>query len=324
MNKLKFIPVLAVVALLSACGTKSEAVKAPKFDKEGAEVQYTEFMTDLTENAQALDIMGDKKAASFEMKSEAVELQSNVLKRDGKNFNSESRFEQETNSGQYDSKSLVGKEKVNRTVTEEYETTDYHYRRVNNTKFNGSVQEVVHGDVHYLGSVDIDCHVVGLMDEVTDEKPFDTLIDQYVKGDVYYYGGLNRAEGVFVSLSSLSEEALVNYTFNKNDKTFTFTYKLEQLAQEEKNDQDEVVFVSDYVVYTKTQMTFNGGNYKISQYYETKNVMTYKMDVMQNNTQYYADDVIEDISKGSYSASFTSKEVNLKPASTEGFMFMVW
>ena len=324
MNKLKFIPVLAVVALLSACGTKSEAVKAPKFDKEGAEVQYTEFMAGLSENAQTLDIIGDKKAASFEMKSEAAELQSNVLKRDGKNFYSESRFEQETNSGQYDSKSLVGKEKTNRTVTEDYETTDYHYRRVNNTKFNGSVQEVVRDDVHYLGSVDIDCHVVGLMDEVTDEKPFNALMDQYVKGDVYYYGGLNRAEGVFVSLSSLSEEELVNYTFNKNDKTFTFTYKLEQLAQEEKNDQDEVVFVTDYVVYAKTQMTFNGGNYKISQYYETKNVMTYKMDIMQSNTQYYADDVIEDISKGSYSASFTSKEVNLKPASTEGFMFMVW
>ena len=324
MNKLKFIPVLAVVALLSACGTKSEAVKAPKFDKEGAEIQYTEFMAGLSENAQALDIMGDKKAASFEMKSEAADLQSNVLKRDGKNFYSEYRFEQETNSGQYDSKSLVGKEKTNRTVTEDYETTDYHYRRVNNTKFNGSVQEVVYGDVHYLGSVDIDCHVFGLMDEVTDEKPFNALMDQYVKGDVYYYGGLNRAEGVFVSLSSLSEEELVNYTFNKNDKTFTFTYKLEQLAQEEKNDQDEVVFVSDYVVYAKTQMTFNGGNYKISQYYETKNVMTYKMDIMQSNTQYYADDVIEDISKGSFSASFTSKEVNLKPASTEGFMFMVW
>ncbi len=324
MNKLKFIPVLAVVALLSACGTKSEAVKAPKFDKEGSEVQYTEFMAGLSENAQALDIMGDKKAASFEMKSEAVELQSNVLKRNGKNFYGESRFEQETNSGQYDSKSLVGKEKTNRTVTEDYETTDYHYRRVNNTKFNGSVQEVVRGDVHYLGSVDIDCHVVGLMDEVTDEKPFEKLMDQYVKGDVYYYGGLNRAEGVFVSLSSVSEEDLVNYTFNKNDKTFTYTYKLEQLAQEEKNDQDEVVFVSDYVVYAKTQMTFNGGNYKISQYYETKNVMTYKMDIMQSNTQYYADDVIEDISKGSYSATFTSKEVNLKPASTEGFMFMVW
>lgn len=324
MNKLKFIPVLAVVALLSACGTKSEAVKAPKFDKEGAEVQYTEFMAGLSENAQALDIMGDKKAASFEMKSEAADLQSNVLKRDGKNFYSEYRFEEETNSGQYDSKSLVGKEKTNRTVTEDYETTDYHYRRVNNTKFNGSVQEVVRDDVHYLGSVDIDCHVVGLMDEVTDEKPFNALMDQYVKGDVYYYGGLNRAEGVFVSLSSLSEEELVNYTFNKNDKTFTFTYKLEQLAQEEKNDQDEVVFVTDYVVYAKTQMTFNGGNYKISQYYETKNVMTYKMDIMQSNTQYYADDVIEDISKGSYSASFTSKEVNLKPASTEGFMFMVW
>lgn len=324
MNKLKFIPVLAVVALLSACGTKSEAVKAPKFDKEGAEVQYTEFMAGLSENAQALDIMGDKKAASFEMKAEAAEFQSNVLKRDGKNFYSESRFEEETNSGQYDSKSLVGKEKTNRTVTEDYETTDYHYRRVNNTKFNGSVQEVVRGDVHYLGSVDIDCHVVGLMDEVTDEKPFNALMDQYVKGDVYYYGGLNRAEGVFESLASLSEEALVNYTFNKNDKTFTFTYKLEQLAQEEKNDQDEVVFVSDYVVYAKTQMTFNGDNYKISQYYETKNVMTYKMDIMQSNTQYYADDVIEDISKGSFSASFTSKEVNLKPASTEGFMFMVW
>ena len=148
MNKLKFIPVLAVVALLSACGTKSEAVKAPKFDKEGAEVQYTEFMAGLSENAQALDIMGDKKAASFEMKSEAAELQSNVLTRDGKNFYTEYRFEEETNSGQYDSKSLVGKEKTNRTITEDYETTDYHYRRVNNTKFNGSVQEVVHGDVH--------------------------------------------------------------------------------------------------------------------------------------------------------------------------------
>ena len=71
MNKLKFIPVLAVVSLLSACGEsgKLASVKAPKFEKEGTEIEVEKFFEDVDKYAMSLDFNNNKRMSSKEIKS---------------------------------------------------------------------------------------------------------------------------------------------------------------------------------------------------------------------------------------------------------------
>ena len=47
MKIIKFIPALAMIALLSACGTKSGSFKAPKFEKEGASIEKEVFVSEI-------------------------------------------------------------------------------------------------------------------------------------------------------------------------------------------------------------------------------------------------------------------------------------
>ena len=72
MNKLKFIPVLAVVSLLSACGQSSTfvTVKAPKFEKEGQEIEVEDFFKGVDTNVMALDFNNNKRMSSKEIITE--------------------------------------------------------------------------------------------------------------------------------------------------------------------------------------------------------------------------------------------------------------
>ena len=57
MKKLKFIPVLAVAALLSACGSNGVSVKAPKFAKMGEEVSFEKFDEEINKRFDELDFL---------------------------------------------------------------------------------------------------------------------------------------------------------------------------------------------------------------------------------------------------------------------------
>ena len=70
MNKLKFIPILAAVALLSACEAKAGArLKAPKFAKEGEECEAEVAFDKITDGLDNLDTRDSKfigsKVASY-------------------------------------------------------------------------------------------------------------------------------------------------------------------------------------------------------------------------------------------------------------------
>ena len=60
MKIIKFIPALAMIALLSACGTKSGSFKAPKFEKEGASIEKEVFVSEINTAVDASVYKGEE------------------------------------------------------------------------------------------------------------------------------------------------------------------------------------------------------------------------------------------------------------------------
>ena len=326
MNKSKFIPVLAVVALLSACGTSNKiAVKEPKFDKEGTKVEYTAFISGLEDAASSLTIMSEEKLPSFDLNFKLGTSEEKVFNRNDKVASREFGYESESLKMQYDSNNAVTSEKYENVQYEEYATGQSDSATFKDTfHFNGGTQSVMYDDAEYIANVDLDGKKVGLMNQASETVTYEDLINYYVKTQFLQYSGLGMADNLFLNLKNLNDGQLPYFNFFQNKKVFTFTYKMSLKNEEVRNGDDELVKTVDTTGYQKGQFLLDGNACKFKIFIEYSVVTTYAMDSVEDSIQHYAGEVYEVNYKESVEAEYTLKEINLKPLSYDGFLFMVY
>lgn len=331
MNKLKFIPVLAVVSLLSACGQSSKfvTVKAPKFEKEGQEIEVEDFFKGVDTNASALDFNNNKRMSSKEIKSSFRYEDVDTYKR-GKDVIRHTVY-QEMDEGiaKYDAPhSLISvKGEYGNDTLEENKFTGKQ-EEIDHKYFDTMYQRVQYGDELCYASVDPKAQAIYMYGIDMDEYDIPSLADNIAKDMVLEYMYLNTMEDVLDALDSASssEEALAEWKMyqNKNTYTLIYTHDTEPRDVLDSNDSTIVKFTVSGKFERKLQMKFDGNNLKISYYYEDYAIRTYKSNYYENGFYFAEGDVEEMVSRESLQCEMKEKDVSLKELSYEGYQVLYY
>lgn len=109
MNKLKYIPILALAALLSSCGVFGG--KAPKFENEGEEInKYADFCNRYDNTLLDSEVMdSDVLFTDRLIKSSVYENQITTVKRGNKELSKTETTSSSKSEGQYDADNYVAK-----------------------------------------------------------------------------------------------------------------------------------------------------------------------------------------------------------------------
>ena len=282
MNKLKFIPILAAVALLSACEAKASAyLKAPKFAKEGEECEAEVAFNKVLDGLQNLDTQDSKfigsKVASYYNATQTVF----TINRDGK------FFEEHTETNTYEMKLqsdfnnkviTVETEKVEELTDKTLKAYSYSERDEETTKMR--FQKATYGNVDYYVCAHEDTKVADLYGSISNPGVLADEHDYFTKGHINYEMGINLINEYLEYVDNVSEETFANFKFFDNDNISTMTYAWES------DEMDVNTSGENPVTYAKKkesssekfQFTFNNGNFKAVFYAENTVTFKYLMD----------------------------------------------
>ena len=311
MKKIKLVPVLAIVALLSACGVnKGISMKAPKFAKQGEEVSYTEFKAKLDEAFEASEIVKeDAKFGDRVITTKEASLQKTVVKNGKKELGREERKSAYEDKFQYDFDNFVG----NATCSFKGYTLskDAHGEKTSEDNENTSAQfqfgEGTHSNRFYC--YDLDNKFYYLEAALADGETKDHLFGIFLKEGIY--DALNEGLNAIPS----NEEQAAEFKFYVNGKTFTFIDSYDE-SGDMKDDGNNVIGTYKDKGELKIQIDFTDGAQKLK----------IAMEVSENSNytaayQSYGegDEVTSEI-KMYVDNNVQSKKVSLKAIDTSDFI----
>lgn len=305
MRKLRYIPIIALTALLSSCDLfGGNKMKAPSFAKEGDEVKYSEFKEKLQQAAQDCEF-SDEESILGDRVEKVSTSQSEVRnwKRGKKEI--EKSDEQRTSKGesQYDYDNLVAKATTESKVTTKsssqtgsesststYNTETYfQFDKISGTKYliQADAKRMV-----YSGAISVS-------GKQTEEDVFDNL----VRGDISVIYS-------YFMYSIPSEQLAKEYLFHVNGDTL-FTFSLDTDEDVENN--------ANYVYHTSTklkaQLDLTNKKEVFRYSYEYKEEYTYNRDY----DVYQEDDVVTVETKAYAEYTVNAKSVTVKPVSLENY-----
>ncbi|MBO4856832.1 MAG: hypothetical protein J5511_05645 [Bacilli bacterium] len=329
MKNLKIIPILAIVALLSACGeSKQQKVKAPKFDKEGDAIEKADFFETLEFNSAGIDISNSKRIGSKVLTMSYGSSWATSVTRENKLYKETAELDFGNSKSEMDAKSAVIRS------TSEWTSTDYtNYPNFGSEEesykemYDDYYQVVNFDGKDYYAYVNAKQKTVSIMGPAENVEERAEAFDYFAKSSFYYGVGLQYAEQMFNTASGASDEEIAKYWgFYKNGDTLTLSYNYEEEPVEVYDNPDSENPVLQYTeknsATAKLQITFTGSSFKLVQYQEYNYECTYAVDIM-GNMQYYAGDVYKEGRKFSLTSEMKDAKLNVKPVNYEGFYFYV-
>ena len=320
MNKLKFIPALALVALLSACGSKASSIKAPKFQKEGQEIGQQECSENAGAKLTAMDLLGTKKIGSTTSSFNAKAEQKSTLNRNKKKFSEYSMMIDYNTKFEADAKSYVLHGEGKETMT--YKSSDLHgsSTEVEGMKYNMYAQQITFGGSEFLGFVNPDSKTYRPYIEINENNLIADVFDEYAKDSIISEGGLLYLIQNVSTAFNVTGEQLERYKFYQNDNIFTVSYEYTPEIFENKNADDEVVSTVEEKTTSKTQFIFDGNNFKGVAYSERTITTKYIMDYTGND-DYFAGDVEEQKMVELLQCEIKTADLNIKPVDYSTYLF---
>ena len=319
MNKLKFIPVLAVAALLSACGGNSVSVKAPKFAKVGNEVEATKFAEDAMKALEEFDFMKSEEALGSKiLDTKNSTERTNKLTRN-KKVVSEYSYQQVSNQkGEFDAKNHVAKvANVANTAILDKDTNGT-YEEKESQKANVYLQEVTYEDEKYMGAVVQEEKIVQVLAKETTEFTIANIYEELSRGSYASALDVSTAMMFLSQIEYIDAEELSHFKFYENgSNTFTVEYSDED---EDDVNADETVVGKKVETFTqKFQYVIKGSSISYAFLEEEISTVTYSADY----EQYYAGDVYEEAEKSYKEASYKDGKVSVKAVGYEGYNFLI-
>ena len=325
MKKIKYIPLLALTAVLSGCNFGSSiSLKAPKFESEGSEFSFEEMKTEQEKS----DFYGAFSAGDYTVIPSAIikgssGYSSKLVVKEGKSVKRERDYKQ-VSSHKYtfdvDNKRIEMKTE-SKGITKD-KSTSSSAENQSTTKSDGGYRYYTIEDKLWMVSFN------NLTKTYSKNMDASALDEEHLKMDIQARCDL-YADAVYSNFKTAvdyysyrSDEEKAKYKCYKNDKIYTITY-LSDTTKEEKNSSDEVLYKEVKVVSEKIQVNVSKGSeftYKRSK--ETTIKVEFSKDATYNYNEYRAGQVLESSEKNYEEAAVTTSGINLKEVDLSSYAFI--
>ena len=328
MKKLRFIPVLAVAALLSACGIgKSGSVSKPKFAKAGEEVRAEKFAQDLKSVLNDLDVNKEQLLKSKELKISEKESVNGKHLRGKKAVETISMSQSEKNAAKYDASSYVAV--LNAEYSRKGSAKGLSYDGDVDEQYSDDqqLQKVVWNDTDYLASINETYKSIDIIRNLNNVE-LSVAADSFVKEYVYDALELGSAYSMVDMIGNLDYLSLKDFKFYEAKNLFTFEVSMEYVFGKLTNGLLEYKETENIEYKVQYEIKDNDVTYRYYMVNESK--YEYYMDVEGNpSAEYFKEgfrngDVTELKSVKSVESSYKDASVKLEAKNVDTVDYVVW
>lgn len=268
MKNYKLIPALALVTLLSACGTKSPTgAKKPSFAKEGKEVERDDFFKDFDEKFALLDFNGSKYMTSSKKITTSYDYYSKFELGSSEGVrvsNTQINKEEGTIEADVDNYILLVNEK-RESASDNKSANGSYDKSTSKETFKYQAQKMQYDDKEYFGDADLVNKMFYIMSVIDDSHSLAEIFDDYLKGGFYYSLGLNEFSEMVEEAREASEIELPLFKFSMNKNTYTCNYSFEEVYKQ-KDSEDNLIYSKTTKDTAKVQVVMEDGNFKMTYY----------------------------------------------------------
>lgn len=300
MKKIKLLPLLLIVPMLSGCGDKPSK---PSFAKVGEEVSAKQFTEAFQKELNKASFMNEKLLDSGIFKSDARRLNINEGKKNGSKPRAEIR-ENEKLEFKYDKENVLMEQVYDggsSMVLKSDESNMAESNEANQTMFFQKAKEnkkdylviAIKEDKEYD-------KVAALSKTVTAQK----LLDTMMKASIAQAG--QHIMSVVSEYPSMDEEEQETYRFYKNGSIYTIEHEDE--LSDSKSKDGKLVYVGEGKAEEKIQIDLTEGKLKAAYWINHEARIDYKRD----DEGFKKGDYIITKAQASHVASFVAKKVTLK------------
>ena len=319
MKLIKFIPALAMIALLSACGTKSGSFKAPKFVKEGASIEKDVFVSEINNAVDATVYNSTEELAKSFICTVSYGSESiTTINKDGKKYAEQLRQSTMTASLKADTKNYV--------AHMEGEQVDY----IKITQGNVGAMEMKNAQKHdmYLqtfmfegqetmGEVIKSERMFIPLGPITETSPVEMVFDSMIKSFLTSESPLSETGEFAESVENMDEAMLEKVSFFKNNNTYTLVFEETLDPVEELDDENNLAKKVETKNSQKVQITLKGNDCKFVSYGITETTTTYYQEYEYNGMTLNAGDSVVEKSTSYENSNLYAKNVTVKPVSID-------
>lgn len=321
MKKIKFIPVLAMAALLSACELGGPSVKAPKFAKEGDKVEAAAFIEDALKAIKELEVY--KAEPSYKdrfVKVNNSNSEEEFLKRGNKKVNQYSYKKSSDMTFEFDFDSYVAYGTMEEKVSSTDKSTSSSSNRTANMKTSTYLQKVTHEGKNYFASVSKDSKKMMGYAEITELTPEKALFESiYASGEKQYLTLTTAVSFMESEYPSFTDEEKAKYNFYKNGDVYTITY--EDTREGEYKYDDVIYYTTSNTSKMKLQYEIKGKDVYFRSSEEEIEIIDYKKTYYSYPESYFEGDHYEEKEVSYSECSAKDKSVSLSAIDTTGFSF---
>ncbi len=319
MKLIKFIPALAMIALLSACGTKSGSFKAPKFVKEGASIEKDTFVTEINTAVDASVYKGEETITRSLVCEESYGSESiTTINKDGKKYAEQLQQRTMTANLKADTKNHVahmeGEQVDYMKVTQgnvggmEMKNVEKHDMYLQTFMFEGqeTMGEVIKSEKMFIP-----------LEPITETSPVEMVFDSMIKSYAVSESALSNTSYLAEEVTSMDEAMLETVSLFKNNNVYTYVYEQTFEPVETLDDEDKLVKKVEQKSYEKMQATIQGSNFKFVAYRLDEATTTYFQDSTYNGMTLKSGDSIVEKETSYEVSNIESKNVTVKPVSID-------
>ena len=302
MNKIRFIPVLALTALLAGCSLFDG--KAPKFADAGEEVEYSYFYNQSTAAIDDSEI-GDYevKLTDRVVKYSSYLMQKTVVKRDNKEVSKSESTHSKKSESQYDVDNAVGKITSEDKMTYKGNGPEGTGSYTTNEKLERYYQFEKDSGIKYLIYANPKVKEYYHQEQVSSSRKQDEIFDGLIRGEL-----VNMVNDFYPYLPRSTSDAKDYLFYIKDDSLFTLS-----------KTKEETIKTSGYKLLSKTKIkvqldtTDKKQSLKISR--EVQNEYLY----LENTSSFRANDNATENIVDYTEYTFTGKTVNLSAIDINGY-----
>ena len=326
MKNYKLIPALAVVTLLSACGTKNPTgAKKPSFAKEGKEVERADFFKEFDEKFDLLDFNSAKHIASsekirtsydyyskFELgSSEGVRVSNTQINK------SEGKIEADVNNY------ILSFEAKDSNVSDSKKANGSYEKNTGTAAIKYQAQKMEYGEKTYFGQADSVNNVVYLFNTIDDSNPLADAFDVYLKEGFNYYLGLSEFSGMVQNAREASEIELPLFKFSINKNTYTCNYSFEEVYIQ-KDSEDNLLYSKTTKNTAKVQVVMEDDSFKMTYYTTHYERREFEIETTYNGYKIRPGDYVEINDSEARVSYVKDANVKLSLVDVSDFEFVEW
>lgn len=307
MKKTRFIPLLALTALLTSCDLfGGNKLKEPSFAKEGEEVSYNDFTSRVQQAFEESEINDSESLLGDRIEKYTVsQSQVRTTKMEKKEISSSNTVRTQKSESQCDADNLVSKATGETKYESKSSSEEGSSSETSTSNTESYLQfEKVNGQMALIfANVKTESYIVSK--NVSARESEEDVFDSSIRSSI-----LSIYSSFAYSIPSSQTDAKEYMFFINNDTLFTFSQNTDQ-------DEDTADYKVSTKIKLKAQFDFTSKKEAFRYSYQVRTEYTYK-----RNYQGYKEGQVETIESKSYvDYSMNGKSVTVKPLDISDYQY---